>query len=92
MSKNELALAVVEDLRQLADHLLAIATYQPQETKATAKAKEISIETVRAVLADKSQSGKQLEVKALITKHGARKLTDVDPAKYEELLKEAEML
>lgn len=92
MSKNELALAVVEDLRQLADHLLAIANCQPEVHKATAKAKEISIETVRAVLADKSQSGKQIEVKALITKHGASKLTDVDPAKYEEMLKEAEML
>jgi hypothetical protein len=52
----------------------------------------ITIEQVRAVLAEKSQSGKQPHVKALITKFGAKKLTDIDPARYTELLKEAEVL
>ena len=54
--------------------------------------KPISIEQIRAVLAEKSQSGKQPEVKALITKYGAKKLTDIDPASYRELHKEAEVL
>jgi hypothetical protein len=31
-------------------------------------------------------------VKVLITNYGAKKLTDIDPACYEELLKEAEVL
>ena len=53
---------------------------------------KITIEKVRAVLAEKSQSGKQPEVKALITKYGANKLTDIDPAKYADLLKEAEVM
>jgi len=52
----------------------------------------ISIEQIRAVLAEKSQSGKQPQVKALITKYGAMKLTDIDQVKYSELLKEAEEL
>lgn len=52
----------------------------------------ITIEQIRAVLAEKSQSGKQPEVKALITKFGAPKLTAIDPACYAEMLKEAEAL
>lgn len=56
------------------------------------KAEPITLEQVRAVLAAKSQSGKQPEVKALITKHGGQKLTDLSPSCYEELLKEAEVL
>lgn len=56
------------------------------------KAEPITIEKVRAVLAEKSQSGKQPEVKALIVKYGANKLTDIDPVHYEALLKEAGVL
>ena len=36
-----------------------------------------------------SQSGKQAEVKALITRYGARKLSDIPQEKYPELLKDA---
>jgi len=56
------------------------------------KAEPLTLEKVRAVLAAKSQAGKQPEVKALIVKYGANKLTDLDPTCYEELLKEAEVL
>jgi len=56
------------------------------------KEEPINLEKVRAVLAEKSQSGKQPEVKALIEKFGANKLTALDPACYGELLKEAEVL
>jgi DNA replication protein DnaD len=56
------------------------------------KEEVITIEEVRAVLAEKSQSGKQKQVKALIQKYGANKLTDVEPSCYKELLKEAEVL
>ncbi|MBC2723230.1 DNA ligase [Desulfosporosinus sp.] len=52
----------------------------------------IPIEKVRAVLAEKSQSGKQPQVKDLITKYGAKKLTDLDPAVFPQLLREAEEL
>ena len=54
--------------------------------------KTISLEEVREKLSSLSQAGKQSEVKALITKYGAKKLTDIDKALYEDLLKEAELL
>ena len=66
-----------------------------EEKKHEAKKEEIKIitlEEVRLKLASLSQTGKQKEVKALIVKYGANKLTDLDPTCYEELLKEAEVL
>ena len=54
--------------------------------------KPITLEAVRAVLADKSRSGFTAEVKALIEKHGAARLSEVDPANYKALLQEAEVL
>ncbi len=66
-------------------------TEQPPvaETKQESK---ISIEDVRAVLAEKSQQGKTREVKALLMKYDAGKLSGVKPEDYEALLKEAEVL
>lgn len=52
----------------------------------------VTIEQIRAILAEKSQAGKQPQVKELITKFGAKKLTDINPVHYAELLKEAEVL
>lgn len=62
--------------------------------KAAAEPEEqpLTLEEVRAVLAEKSRAGHTAEVKALLTKHGADKLSDVDPAEYPALLADAEVL
>lgn len=52
----------------------------------------VTIEDVRAVLASKSQSGKTQEVKGLLLKYDAGKLSGVKPEDYPALLKEAEVL
>lgn len=52
----------------------------------------LTIEQVRAVLADKSRHGYTAEVKALLSQHGADKLSDIAPSEYEALLAEAEAL
>lgn len=54
--------------------------------------KDIALEDVRAKLASLSQAGKQKEVKALIKRFGANKLTEVATENYEALLKEAEAI
>lgn len=54
--------------------------------------KPITLEDVRAVCADKSRKGYTAEVKALLGKHGADKLSDVNPAEYKALLAEVEVL
>lgn len=97
MDKIKLGIDVIKDLRQLATSLesfmkeLDSNEESPGEAKA-AKEELITLEMVRAVLAEKSQSGKQPEVKALITKYGARKLTDINPSSYKKLLAEAAVL
>lgn len=81
---------LIEVLDKTVDKEEASTTKTIEE--AIPKAEPITIEKIRGVLATKSQGGKQPEVKALIAKFGAKKLTDIDPTCYEELLREAEVL
>jgi len=106
MSKIKLLLDVVTDLRSLADSLQAVAdamasnkpvdASQP-ETPAQAptqkpEEKTVTLEQVRAVLAEKSHDGFTAEVRGLLEKYGASKLSQIDPNKYAALLSEAEAL
>ena len=54
--------------------------------------KPLTLEQVRAALAEKSRAGHTSEIKALLIKHGADKLSDIDPAEYPALLADAEVL
>ena len=56
------------------------------------KEKAVVIEDVRAVMAQKTQEGKSKEIKELLQKYGAVKLSAVDPEHYPALLKEAKVL
>lgn len=65
----------------------------PEKTETTPKKeKKNSLEDVRGILAQKSQAGHSAEVKELITKYGADKLSAIDPSKYEKLIKDAEKI
>lgn len=54
--------------------------------------KPMTLVEVRAVLAEKSRAGHTAEVRELLLKHGAEKLSDIDPAEYPALLADAEVL
>lgn len=100
--------AVAEDFCSLADSIktVADAMFQPDapaEETAPVKAatpaippppteKPITLEQVRTVLADKSQDGKTNQVRELLLKYGAPKLSGVDPQHYKALLADAEVL
>lgn len=103
MSKIQLLLDVVEDLRSLAESVQAVANAMLQseadvETPAPALTpkpepkKVVTLEQVRAVLAEKSHDGFTADVRALLQKYGAEKLSAVDPEKYAALLADAEVL
>jgi hypothetical protein len=104
MNKTKLLLNVVSDLRHLADSIQAVVDSSEQSEPQAAetpvskadKPKEvkpaIGIEKIRAVLAEKSQSGKTAEVRALLQQFGAAKLSEIESDKYPELLKAAEDL
>ena len=51
-----------------------------------------TLEQVRAVLADKSRQGHTAEIRALLQKYGASKLSGIDPTNYKALLADAEVL
>ena len=53
---------------------------------------KITLEDVRARLAQLSRDGKTAQVKALIQKYGANKLSEVNPDDYEALLLDAEVI
>ena len=104
--KYNLFLDAVRIMRSLADVFEAIAfTYreanvveaeakviEAQEAKELPDEKEVNLEDVRAILGQKSQAGMTAEVRELIVKHGGTRLSDIDPAEYKALLKEAEVL
>ena len=52
----------------------------------------ITLEQVRAKLTELSQGGKAADVKTLIAKFGAAKLTDIKPGNYAAILADAEAL
>ena len=54
--------------------------------------KQLTLADVRAVLAEKSRAGFTEEVKALIAKHGADRLSEVPETEYAALLADAEVL
>lgn len=60
--------------------------------KALKEEKTLSLEDVRAVMADKSRKGYTAEVKALLTKRGVNRLSDIDPKEYAALLAEVEVI
>ena len=91
--KKEFVELVVKDLELLISHLKELLVDEEDgkvEKPRAEPSKKIGLEDVRAVLAKLSQHGKTAEVKDLLTKYGATKLSDVDEGKYKDLLKDAE--
>ena len=78
----------IKDLRTAAESIKAVADLL---TEMFSEPKP-SLETVRAVLADKSRAGHTAEIRALLEKYGGTKLSQIDPANYNALLKDAEVL
>lgn len=99
---KKLLLDVVTDLRKLADGLQALANTlidsepEPSRTESVTEQvpaiKEVALEQVRKVLAEKSMDGFTAEVRALLEKHGAPRLSEIDPANYAAILADAEKL
>lgn len=63
-----------------------------QKSEEPVPQKIVSLEEVRAVLAEKSRAGKTAAVKELLRRHGADKLSNIDPSEFAALLADAEVL
>ena len=106
MTKKETAV-LVEGLRRLSADMTEIADALEGKTAAPAKEEPVpapapvpeasektwTFEEVRGILADKARSGFRAEVKALLTAHGADRLSDIkDPAELSAIAEEAEVI
>lgn len=102
----QLLMKAAEDLRTLSDSVqavcMAVMEGLPEEPEQKPKAIEtkpvqeekpaVSLEKVRSVLAEKSQAGHTAEVRAIIQKYGASRLSEIDAKNYAAVLKDAEEL
>ncbi|MFR4536782.1 MAG: DNA ligase [Anaerotignaceae bacterium] len=105
MSKMSDMAQTIEELRSAATAINEAANWLEEQfsgsgdvinannpaTKAEKKL-ELTLEDVRAVLAEKSRIGHTAAIRTLLQKYGASKLSGVDPKHYEDLLKDAEVL
>lgn len=87
---NELGINVETELTKVK----AKQTKKPEVAADTAKAEkaELKVEDIRAVLAEKSQSGKTKEIRDLLQQFGVAKLSAVAAEDYPELMKKAQVL
>ena len=92
---------VIRDLRSAATAINDVAntlsemfstTAAEAPDAATPAEPQLTLEQVRAVLADKSRMGFTAEIRALLQKYGAPKLSGIDPANYKALVADAEVL
>ena len=89
----ELLAAGLREMMDEEDGTVETAKEEKSTKKHTSKAEsKVTVETVRAVLAEKSRDGKTQEVRALLNKHGADKLSAIPNEKLPTLLREAEAL
>lgn len=87
---SELDVAI-SDLRKAAAAINDVAdTLTEMFSDTAAPEPPITLEHVRAVLAEKSRNGHTAEIRALLQKYGAAKLSGIDPGHYKALLAEAE--
>ena len=100
---GEALIGVAESLRELFSGDEASAEPEKAEPTVEKKAKvkkepvqeekkAYTLEDVRTILAEKSREGFTEEVKAVIAKLGAKKLSGIDPAEYEAIVAEVEGL
>lgn len=106
MSKMSKLVAEIAELKHCGEILIGIsetltemfssdATQDKQEQikePKDKKKKALTLTDVRKVLAEKSRNGHTAQVKELLIKYGADKLSEIDPSKYAELLAEVEAL
>ena len=100
MSKTSEIALTIEELRKCAAVISDAANWlteqfsgnEAQEAPIPVKEPPLTLEAVRAVLANKSRAGYTAQIRSLLQKYGANKLSGVAPTNYKALLADAEEL
>ena len=87
----------IRDLRDCAENLNQIAnwlfeTFSADEASPEPAKPQYTLESVRAILAEVSRAGHTAEIRELLQKHGASRLSEIDPGRYEALVADVEGL
>jgi len=103
MSKMADMAQAIEDLHKAAATINDAADWLTQQFSETTKPEipvneepeskhKLKLEDVRPVLVNLSRAGHTAEIRTLLTKYSATKLSQIDPANYEALMKDAEAI
>ena len=98
MSRIKLLMEIKEDAENLASSIGFLLTALesdeelPKEEKAKQEEKTYEIEDVRKILADKSRLGNTAKIRELLEKYGAKKLSEIEPSNYKDLVADVEKL
>ncbi|MBQ8383429.1 MAG: DNA ligase [Clostridia bacterium] len=86
------AAATINEVANTLAEMFSTASADEAPVAATPAEPVLTLEQVRAVLADKSRMGFTAEIRSLLQKYGAAKLSGIDPANYKALVADAEVL
>ena len=86
------AAATINEVANTLAEMFSTASADEAPDAAAPVEPQLTLEQVRAVLADKSRMGFTAEIRSLLQKYGAPKLSGIDPAHYKALVADAEVL
>ena len=98
MSRIKLLMEIKEDAENLASSIGVLLTALesdeelPKEEKVNQNEKIYEIEDIRKILADKSRLGHTAKIRELLEKYGAKKLSEIEPSNYKDLIADVEKL
>ena len=83
------AACAIDDIKAKLNNATATPAPAKEAKPANAKAEAYTLEQVRSTLAELSRKGYTDAVRELLRKHGANKLSEVEPARYVALMADA---
>ena len=99
MSKMNDMIMTIEELRTAAVAINEAASWLSKQFSSNEPTPDptptepvLTLEAVRAILADKSRAGFTAQIRSLLQKYGADKLSGIDPVNYKALLADVEGL
>ena len=83
-----------EKLVRISEEIRELFTAQAEEKEVQQEAPAVTLEEVRAVLARKTRVSKENTeaIRQLLSRHGAQRLSEINPQEYAAILREAEVI
>ena len=99
MSRIKLLMEIKEDAENLASSIGILLSalesdeeVPKKEEKVNQNEKTYEIEDVRRILVNKSRLGHTAKIRELLEKYGAKKLSEIEPSNYKDLVADVEKL